>query len=1477
KGGIDTTNTLPAPPPQIFSTLIGDEEIEAGTCANMRATYSGGTPPYTLQWLPQGLFPDTAQALTQACGIKQDTTVTFIVTDAKGLSDTSRFSIKLKQAAATPAADSVLQTQLPRYDLPSPDISSLIKQDRRPAWLRLWRDHHLAFKIFLSLLILVLIGLAILWIRRRRPLVARRDKVEKPPYRWTFDLDIPEILATNDRILSLAQQMRGREESDAHQLNLPDTVKATIRKAGRLQPIYRAQTRPTEYLILIDRRSAQNHQAQLFNLLYETFKAQEIYARRYYYNGDPRVCWNEEFPGGLSMAELKDRYPNHRLLIFGSGYAFLSQRKGTFTKWANLIDAWEVKALLSPIPVEAWGRRELALGKKFQMMPTGLTGLRQVIEVLEKDAPTPPSIWKELKPVDEQIIALKGDDLIASLQDHFDQEAIEWIAACALWPSIHWDLTLFLGRKVKETYTPEGETPQLALAEIIKVARLPWFIEGEIPVEAKRALLSHLPAQRQNTLRAEIYTVMEGSQPELDSIAYEDFRMHIVSSQLGRTDLSQEERRQYERELAQLLADDVEPDFSIIEYLDKPKSQLDFLIPANLRAWIYHKGKPFYGWKEWIWAGPLAAILLLALWLIPIETQTESLLRVDPQDQIIVDLADELARTFDSRGIADRQAQDRHRRLQVQPNDSAPILIQMLFDQMEESITPQMLKSGKLSSTNPILANPEFYNYFIGRLRSLDSTYLKAGQDILSQFMANPRNQIQVQDSLDLIRFVHFVQALYIKKHSFYLRNDSLLATRSDSLNFEPGRATTEYLVNGTAVLDQTIDFLKAYPGYQVHIISASDLAELDSLPNLRTNATTFLTKKRAESVEAYMRDQGIASDRITRAMVENSFEEKLPHIRLNVFYAQTLGSLQASRLFPSTQGGRTSFKLSQDSIRLSSRIVDSMRVLNAKLLYNEAARIYEREDTATARKFLLASLAFDSLPYAKNLLLRLENDLTCPGPLQTRIEILDHTTTIRTPISGVVVTLAGRLFLTRSNGQLDLSIDTCGLSDDLILDLKHPNYEDVKLTLKEAIEVNWSLRMTPKREEESNVGAAEGGDTTSQTYDAMNLTLRVVDADDRRKGVNAFIFGYREDEYVFSSTGVEGTYTQRFTTDILNAQDKIVAFHDPINYEGFEMEASKYFAPDGKFKAPRLSETYAVSRKIFFQIGVKDAETRANIDDSPDIRYAQGNEAPRGVYFELVDNGEYFYGDTTYSASKGSPTFEVSVPGYATQTIVVDTFQWGAYPDNQVRFDVYLREEEKVSPATGGYYLYAPPGLAAIQTFEGHRQSVLSVAFSPDGQYIFTGSTDQDAKLWDRQGNLLQTFKGHRSNIVGVAFSPDGQYVLTGSSDETAKLWDLKGREIMTFKGHTSNVYAVAFSPDGNYILTGSLDSTARLWDLRGRELGVFRGHKDAVRTVDFSPDGTTILTGSFDGTAKLWTREGRNIQTYKGHSDNVFSGVFS
>src|SRR6266446_7468100 len=84
---------------------------------------------------------------------------------------------------------------------------------------------------------------------------------------------------------------------------------------------------------------------------------------------------------------------------------------------------------------------------------------------------------------------------------------------------------------------------------------------------------------------------------------------------------------------------------------------------------------------------------------------------------------------------------------------------------------------------------------------------------------------------------------------------------------------------------------------------------------------------------------------------------------------------------------------------------------------------------------------------------------------------------------------------------------------------------------------------------------------------------------------------------------------------------------------------------------------------------------------------------------------------------------------------------------------------------------------------------------------------------------DVVHTLKGHGAEVYSVAFSPDGKLLVTGSFDNTLKLWDVaSGKELKTYagpQGHTKQVLSVAFSPDGQFIASGGADNTLKIWDV--------------------------------------------------------------
>jgi WD40 repeat protein len=222
------------------------------------------------------------------------------------------------------------------------------------------------------------------------------------------------------------------------------------------------------------------------------------------------------------------------------------------------------------------------------------------------------------------------------------------------------------------------------------------------------------------------------------------------------------------------------------------------------------------------------------------------------------------------------------------------------------------------------------------------------------------------------------------------------------------------------------------------------------------------------------------------------------------------------------------------------------------------------------------------------------------------------------------------------------------------------------------------------------------------------------------------------------------------------------------------------------------------------------------------------------------------------------------------------------------------------------------------LNTLSGHKESVLTLSFSPDGKNMATGSSDRTVKLWQPDIRLLKSFKnpdrvtysvsfnprgdilavssrqptvqlinfnleklqtltGHTALINSIRFSPDGETIATGSKDKTIKLWNLNGELLKTLVGHQDSVSAVRFSPDGQILASVSWDRTLKLWDLDGKLRQNVIAHDEWIYGLNFSPDGQIIATASKDKTVKLWNLKGELLATLTGHIHDVNSVAFS
>jgi WD40 repeat protein len=168
-----------------------------------------------------------------------------------------------------------------------------------------------------------------------------------------------------------------------------------------------------------------------------------------------------------------------------------------------------------------------------------------------------------------------------------------------------------------------------------------------------------------------------------------------------------------------------------------------------------------------------------------------------------------------------------------------------------------------------------------------------------------------------------------------------------------------------------------------------------------------------------------------------------------------------------------------------------------------------------------------------------------------------------------------------------------------------------------------------------------------------------------------------------------------------------------------------------------------------------------------------------------------------------------------------------------------------------------APAGV--VTTLKGHQEAVSSVAFSPDGKRLLTGSFDHSLKLWDvASGREIRTYAGpagQRGMVLSVAFSPDGKMVASGAGDNAARIWEVPAVDPLRSLACKDEIDGLALSPDGSRLATAGKDGVVRVVAAADfKLLFELKGHNGPVTSVSFSGNGQNLASSGRDRTVRLW-----------------------
>ena len=161
------------------------------------------------------------------------------------------------------------------------------------------------------------------------------------------------------------------------------------------------------------------------------------------------------------------------------------------------------------------------------------------------------------------------------------------------------------------------------------------------------------------------------------------------------------------------------------------------------------------------------------------------------------------------------------------------------------------------------------------------------------------------------------------------------------------------------------------------------------------------------------------------------------------------------------------------------------------------------------------------------------------------------------------------------------------------------------------------------------------------------------------------------------------------------------------------------------------------------------------------------------------------------------------------------------------------------------------------VHAVRAHVGPVWDVAFDPKADFLVTGGSNQQVKLWSLEGTLSQTLPGHQDIVIQVAVNSGGQTIASASHDRTVKIWTPDG-QLLRILAATENVWTVAFSATSDLLAMGGDNTDIQLWQINGDRSLILEGHTKRVERLAFLPSMDAIASTGLDKTIRIWGQDG-------------------
>lgn len=356
-----------------------------------------------------------------------------------------------------------------------------------------------------------------LWYRQRQKYKAQQQEsrtaqvqemqvADRAPYQIPFRQHSEEI-QKGSLPFQMGNVLRRRQEGSRQILDIPHTIQQTVEGGGFLDLQYRLNTRPTDYLFLIDQSSTESHLARLFLYLTQTLRDQDVHVDYWTYHGSFDRFWNPQQQGYADLNQLQKAFGDRKLMVFGNGEELLD----TFRSKDQLdtLSKWKYRILVTPRPLVSWSSKEKRLYQSFPIFPANLENLMDAAQLIEReweadDLPAYFADWKQQiarkqpEDPDSETRLKRWSQYREYLEQH--PQLLLWVKALVVHPELRWDLTIAMGKAVGAPVTFDN---------LLILSRIPAFEEGAFPTKVWREIWGQLGLEQEWQARQAIKTELE--------------------------------------------------------------------------------------------------------------------------------------------------------------------------------------------------------------------------------------------------------------------------------------------------------------------------------------------------------------------------------------------------------------------------------------------------------------------------------------------------------------------------------------------------------------------------------------------------------------------------------------------------------------------------------------------------------------------------------------------------------------------------------------------------------------------------------------------------------------------------------------------------------------------------------------------------------------------------------------------------------